>query len=301
MVTELLNKYIWLVQTLLRTGREGLTFQEISARWERRFNNPYARRTFNNHREAIWEVFEIEIQCNRSTNTYYIELDNNNGKMEEISWLIDTFTANNMLTLGKNKLPGRVSVEEVPSGRLHLTTIMDAMQDNLCLKIEYKKYLSDHAEILTLHPYAVKEASRRWYVVAYCVEREGIRVYSIDRITSIQVLDTYFEMPSNFDVDTLFATSFGIFLNEGKAENIIFKTSIKDAKYLIDLPLHRSQTLLEQNEDSYTFSIFAIPNQSMMIEFKKFGSGLEVLSPESIREEIRKDLIKNIKLYNDEN
>ena len=53
MVTELLKKYIWLVQTFIRAGERGLNLEEISGRWEERFDSPYSRRTFNNHREAV--------------------------------------------------------------------------------------------------------------------------------------------------------------------------------------------------------------------------------------------------------
>ena len=73
MVTELLKKYIWLVQTFIRAGEYGLSLDEISDRWEARFDSAYSRRTFNNHREAVEEVFGIRIGCNRSTNRYYIE------------------------------------------------------------------------------------------------------------------------------------------------------------------------------------------------------------------------------------
>ena len=72
MVTELLQKYIWLVQTFIRAGQNGLTLSEIESRWEDRFDSPYSRRTFNNHREAVEEVFGITIECNRSTNCYFI-------------------------------------------------------------------------------------------------------------------------------------------------------------------------------------------------------------------------------------
>ena len=72
MVTELLQKYIWLVQTFIRAGERGLDLGEISDRWESRFGTEYSRRTFNNHREAVEGVFGISILCNRSTNRYYI-------------------------------------------------------------------------------------------------------------------------------------------------------------------------------------------------------------------------------------
>mgnify|MGYP003300418963 CR=1 FL=1 len=73
MVTELLQKYIWLVQTFIRAGNNGLSLSEVEERWERRFYLSYSRRTFNNHREAIEDVFGIKIECNRSTNRYFID------------------------------------------------------------------------------------------------------------------------------------------------------------------------------------------------------------------------------------
>ena len=72
MVTELLQKYIWLVNTFIRAGEYGLSLQDITDKWEDRFATDYSRRTFNNHREAVEEVFGICIECNRSTNRYFI-------------------------------------------------------------------------------------------------------------------------------------------------------------------------------------------------------------------------------------
>ena len=63
MVTELLQKYIWLVQTFIRAGERGLSLNEIIDKWENRFETDYSRRTFNNHREAVSEVFGITIEC----------------------------------------------------------------------------------------------------------------------------------------------------------------------------------------------------------------------------------------------
>ena len=131
MVTELLNKYIWLVQKFITAGDRGLSMEEIGNAWERKFGTSYARRTFNNHREAIGEVFGIAIECDRSTNRYFIpDSCSISDKDPGIAWLIDTFTVNNMLSLSKEKLSGRISVEEVPSGRKFLTPLMSAMQEN---------------------------------------------------------------------------------------------------------------------------------------------------------------------------
>lgn len=291
MVTELLQKYIWLVQTFIRAGERGLSLGEISDRWESRFNSPYSRRTFNNHREAVEEVFGIRIGCNRSTNRYFI------GGAEDVSdtdaesaWLINTFTVNNMLSLGKERLSGRVAVEDVPSGHRHLTSVMEAMTENLEIRISYRKYTSSEISEYTLRPYAVKESAKRWYIIGYCLERKGLRVYGLDRVMSLEMTGRRFRMPRGFDVDELFATSFGIYIPEGPGQTIRFRTTPTEANFLRDLPIHGSQEIIAEDEDSVTFEIFACPNKALTMEFCKYGSRLEVLSPASVRDAVASEL-----------
>ena len=299
MVTELLQKYIWLVQTFIRAGERGLSLSEITDKWESRFDSDYSRRTFNNHREAVEEVFGIRIECNRSSNRYFIRYtDDVSDESAESAWLINTFTVNNMLRLGKERLSGRVSVEDIPSGHLHLTAVMEAMTEGQKLRISYMKYTSSQAESLTIHPYAVKEFAKRWYLVAHCEERNALRVYGLDRIMGLEVIDGKFKMPSGFDVDELFATSFGTYIPEGKAEFITFRTTAKEARFLRDLPLHASQEELKGSDKEHvTFSIFVYPNESLIMEFCKHGSRLEVLSPESVRQEVAEQLRAAADLY----
>ena len=298
MVTELLQKYIWLVQTFIRAGQNGLSLNEIVDRWESRFDLPYSRRTFNNHREAVEDVFGIRIECNRSSNRYYIDYSEDvSDENAETAWLINTFTVNNILSLGKQRLSGRVSVEDIPSGHTHLTGIMEAMTEGVEIEIDYQKYTSDSAEALTLRPYAVKEFAKRWYLIAFCVERNGLRVYGLDRVRGLRMTSRNFKMEKKFDVDELFATSFGIYLPEGKARTITFRTSEKEARFLRDLPLHKSQEELENKDGYVTFSIFVCPDKNMIMEFCRHGSRIEVLSPAEVRKEIAAELSSAAKLY----
>ena len=303
MVTELLQKYIWLVQTFIRAGENGLSLGEISDRWERRFDSEYSRRTFNNHREAVEEVFGITIECNRGTNRYFIRYtDDVSDENAESAWLINTFTVNNILRLGKERLSGRVSVEDIPSGHMHLTAIMEAMTEGRKIKIKYHKYTSAQADELTLHPYAVKEFAKRWYLVAHCEERKALRVYGLDRIKALDVTEDCFKMPPGFDVDDTFATSFGTYLPEGKAQLITFRTSEKEARFLRDLPLHSSQEEIKSpDKEHVVFSIFVCPNESLIMEFCKHGRRLEVLSPESVRSAVAEQLMEAAKLYSSNN
>ncbi len=299
MVAELLKKYVWLVQTFIRVGDRGLSFEELQSRWEDRFGGEYPRRTFNNHRACIAELFNIEIECNRSENRYFIRYaDDVSDENASAAWLINTFTVNSMLTLGKERLSGRVSVEDIPSGHRWLTVIMDAMLDGTVLRAGYRKYVSTEESSYDLHPYALKESSKRWYLVAWCEQRRSVRVYGLDRIISLAPTDAHFTMPAGFDVDELFAECFGVFLDQDeKPCEIRLRATPKEAKYLRDLPLHASQKEIGSDDDGVVFSIFVRPNTSLLMELLKFGDGIEVLSPAKIREEVAAMLRSALGLY----
>ena len=307
MVSELIVKYIWLIQTLSAAGERGLSIDEICSKYSRRFDQAYSRRTFNNHRAAVQEVFGIGIECNRSYNRYYIPysedaMDND----ESVRWMISTFTVGSLLSMGKERLSGRVSLEAVPSGEKFLTPVMQAMEEGRELEIAYSKYKSESTDILHVQPFAVKEHQRRWYLIGFCRERaasqktpnsdrEAWRVYGMDRIKSLRETGSTFRLPKGFDVEELFSESYGIFFPRTgeKPVTIRFKVTENEARYLRDLPLHWSQEEEGTAEDGKrVFRIRVIPNEDLMMEFCSHAENLEILEPESIRDSIAERLRK---------
>ena len=97
MAKQQFNKLIWLVDTIYRSGR--ITFAEINRRWRTgdstRTDIPL--RTFHNHRQAIEEMFDINIECDKCTNTYYIaDAEGMLGDKLKM-WLLNSFSLNNIL------------------------------------------------------------------------------------------------------------------------------------------------------------------------------------------------------------
>ena len=301
MVSELIDKYVWLVQTFIDAGPRGLSLSEISDRWTARYGGAdYPRRSFNNHREAIAEVFGIEIVCNRSTNRYYIDAGESAvDKRESVDWLINTFTVNNLLSLGKERLSGRVSVEDIPSGQKFLLPVMQAMLDNVVVELKYRKYMSEEEEVRHVLPYAVKEHAKRWYVVGQSKEAGALRVYAMDRILSIEPTEEKFLLPKGFKVDELFEASYGIYPPEDDPPVLVtVLATAREAAYLKDLPIHPSQVFLGEEEDGRSrFAFRVIPNPDLVMELCKRGSRLEVVSPEPLRRQVRDELRNALKIY----
>lgn len=300
MVSELIEKYVWLLQTLIDAGSRGLTFEEIQRKWERRFGGSYPRRTFNNHREAVAEVFGVWIGCRRGENIYFVDggkdaLD----KDRSVGWMISTFTVGSLLSMGKERLSGRVSLENIPSGQIYLAPVIAAMTNMVEIEITYEKYGKGEPELLHVQPYAIKEFQSRWYVIGWCHERKAMRLYGLDRIHSLEATERKFTMPEDFSVDELFYRSFGPYLtsSEEKVETITFKASKREAYFFKDLPIHHTQKIVSEDPEGTVFEICLVPNESFYMEICRYGSRLEVLGPENVRAKVADEFSRSMSKY----
>ena len=125
----------------------------------------------------------------------------------------------------------------------------------------------------------------------------------------MEVTGSTFRMDKDFDVEQLFATSFGIYIPHEKGRTIIFRSTPKEANFLRDLPIHKSQKELSLKEirkhfpdvrptdENVYFEIFVCPDDALTMEFCKHGGRLEVLTPASVREAVAEELRKAVELY----
>ena len=297
MVTELISKYVWLIQTVSKAGLEGLSLGEIQSRWERRWDSEYPRRTFCNHRDAVAEIFGIDIECNRSTRRYFIRYPE--SLEGSTAWMVNTFTVKSLLELSRERLSGRVSVENIPSGQVYLADIMSAMLDNVKVLISYKKYSSSEPEFLTVSPYALKEDMKRWYLIGFADERKAMRVYGLDRICSLSVTGDRFRLPAGFDVDELFYDSYGVYIHNGDpAVEVVLGCGADQAGFFRDLPLHHTQKIKMEN-DRAVISFRAVPNTRMIMDLCSFGSKIRILSPAVVRDAVIGEFRKSLEKYED--
>ena len=283
--SELFNRYIWLVDLIYRT--DGITRDEINRYWSRsRYNidneDEIPERTFHRHKDAIKELFDIDIYCDRSDSKKY--KISNRDDMERggvRAWLLNTFTVNNLIN-ESHHLKRRILFEEIPSGQRFLTPIIEAMRDGFTINIEHKKFDSTPYTV-EIEPYCVKVFRLRWYVLGRRTKDNNMRVYSLDRIIDVKQTETKFNLPKDFSADEYFAESIGVILDSHKAEVVEVKVMYGQQNYLRSLPLHHSQTEKERHDDFSIFSFYLRPTFDFIQELMKYGASVEVLSPQWLR------------------
>ena len=209
MAKDLFRRYLWMIDTIRRHGR--ISRADFDDCWSRSvFSNgkPMPRRTFFNYREAIEELFCVEIKCDPRTYEYYI--DENGPHSEDMTeWLLNAAAVNDVLS-NSRELADRIFVEDVPSARQHLAPAIDAMRENKVISFDYLPYYRTRPGDVTLEPYFLKIFRQRWYITGRNVAENRIKTYALDRIGTLKILNDTFEIDPTFDFDEYFRYSFGI-------------------------------------------------------------------------------------------
>jgi len=294
MTKELIRKYIWLIDTVNQAGSEGITFSRICDKWERNYGlsggETYPKRSFHNHVAAVNELFGIEIACHKSTNSYYIA---NSRDLKDSSgfkgWLLDALSLNNQLE-ESSQLKDRILLEEIPSGKEFLPTVLEAMRDGKMLTFSYKPYWVEDdyvSNFYHMEPYALKVFKRRWYLLGKYGD-SPLKVYALDRMQDIDIEFENFTMPTDFNAEKFFSSCFGVIITEEEPQLIRLKVAAFQSKYLRSLPLHPSQKEVERAEDYSIFTYFLRPTFDFIQELLSLGISTEVLSPKTLRKEISK-------------
>lgn len=289
---------IWLVNLLLR--RKRMTLNEIQEEWRIHnadYNITLHRNTFMSYKRAAEEMFDVNISCDRRTNQYYIEYPEEINNSPINQWLIQAASSTDVL-LRRKRLADRIILETTFGGEEHLDAITDAMLHNKCVHIVYHSYWKE-AQTFTVEPYFVKFFKQRWYLIGFCRERNGLRVYSFDRMDSATVSDSNFTMKEDNFPQMLYNDNFGIMHGEekDKAHDMLLKFTVKQGQYILTRPLHHTQEVISRDENHIIFKVHMKVTLDLIQELLSYGPSLQVLSPDCLINEIRKAISEMSKLY----
>ncbi len=297
---SLILKYIWVVKTIHRAGR--ITLKELNEKWRTNVDlsrgEDLPRQTFDRWKSGILDLFGILIDCEqRGGYHYYIANPKELSEGKLRTWLLNTYgTAE---TLSSNiSIHDRILTENIPSSQDHLSTVLEAMKSNNMLHITFKAFTMKEPKRFLVEPYCVKMSAQRWYMLARNTEHKNLRLYSLDRIETVEISNTHFVLPDDFNAKDYFAEFFGIVLDESvPLQTIILRADKYHQNYMRTLPLHPTQREIFACDDYADFELKLRPTYDFYMKLMSFGNMIKVLEPKTLQEEICKWLENTIEMY----
>ena len=281
----LFNCYIWLLNTILRGP---ISRAAIDEKWAHANANEYKQdylpeSNFHRWKTTVELLFEVKIKCN-GNNEYYIEEATDLRNADLRLRLLNLMSMDSLLKDSK-ELSDQILFEPIPSGEKFLAPIIEALRDKTAIEMTYQGFTKDYPATFIVEPYCLKMFKQRWYMLAYSPGTDDMRVYGLDRIQAIEPSTEKYKIPKDFDAERYFKNTYGVSFADDQPEEVKVKISAYQANFLRSLPIHASQEEIECNDEFSIFRYFVVPTFEFMQELRKYGSELEVLSPQSLRDE----------------
>ena len=295
MAKDTLSRYVWIVDTIRRYGR--ISRRELNECWARsRFANgetEIPRRTFFNYRIAIEDIFSVSIECDPSTYEYYLVEP---GGHDITEWLLNSSATSGVLQ-GSHDMASRIMLEDVPSAREHLASMIEAIRQNKVVTFDYHPYSrSQPTRGVSIEPYFLRIHRQLWYVTGRNISENKIKTYSLDRIQNLTLQPTTFTPPEDVDPKHYFHDSFGIMVNQSEPKDVRLRVESRIAKYLRALPLHHSQQ--EMVGDGYSIVTLRLRITTDFVkELLSWGPAITVEAPAELRAMVVEQLKGALKNY----
>lgn len=184
-------------------------------------------------------------------------------------------------------------------GLQHITPLYQAILNERALLIEYKSFKAKKAQQNIYFPYLLKEYRNRWFVI--CKPKKGTTLVTLalDRIIEFQELpNEKFVVHKGVDFDTYYSDLLGVTKSEkDRAHKVILEIDNFNAPYVLTKPIHHTQTVITEKEDSIIIRIDVVPNFELEREILGFGECMKVLGPRFLASRIKKRLQKNVEQY----
>jgi predicted DNA-binding transcriptional regulator YafY len=176
------------------------------------------------------------------------------------------------------------SLETTTSTPVHLAALRSAATRRRKLRLKYQAAEAGEPSERTVRPYGLVYTSGRWFLVAFCEMRTDIRVFRVDRVSWVRVLeDEEAVIPKEFSLDGVM--QHGRALANAASECVRIRYGPHIARWIAE---NESGEL--GADGSFTVDHPLLDDRWAVRQVLQYGPAAEVISPERIRDAVAERL-----------
>lgn len=168
--------------------------------------------------------------------------------------------------------------------------LMVAIEERRITFLTYQSARSTEPLTYDVYPYGLVYHRGSLYLIAHSQQHSEIRTFKIDRVSGVALETLTFQKPAQFDLRDYMRQSIGIFHSDGDPQKVIIRFHSTVAQYLLEHQWHPSQKLTKLKDGSIRAEFELNSFEELKSWVLSFGSKAIVLTPESLREEIRQEI-----------
>ena len=296
-----IRKCLYLINLLERKG--AMTLKEINDSYQ--YSSLYEGddilpRTFLRYKDFIEVNFPCYIEYNNRTGKYELHRHKNlYGEDDSLfDYLLSAYHIEGMSELAL-KHRDKIILTEAPTGVENVQTILEAIDKKRGIECDYYSFNKKSVKQQKLIPYFLRTWENRWYLVAEPDNHHhGQSVFALERMDNIRLTEEKMLPSKNITADEYFDGSFGVnHSDDQKPEKILIMVYNTQVEYVKALPIHESQKEIEATDEWSIFEYRIIPCFNFYQQLLWHREKIEILEPQSVRDEMKK-IVENIqKLY----
>lgn len=293
------NQRRYFIKKYLSSGN--LNKQEIIERLSNRHDLDVTERTIERDFQYIRDVFEINITYSRRLGLYEIDRSEQSRDARDKERLLDNIAAAKILESIQVE-PAIASIIQFDdddlenNGHHHIQIIAHAIINRRCLElVDHFNITRRQYQTVIIQPYLIKNANRRWYVDGFCPERNEFRIYGLDRVKAVKVLEQTF-IPRQVNRKEVYSDRIGV---SGNAIDefpdpapVRLRIQGRQAELLKRLPLHSSQQIEESNHNYIVIQLNLLINQELIQYIMSQIEDVKVLAPMALKAKVNDRLSK---------
>ncbi|MEH0154734.1 WYL domain-containing protein [Limibacter armeniacum] len=180
-----------------------------------------------------------------------------------------------------------------------LANLIRIVKEKGVVRIGYQKFGSEEWKHYTVHAYLLKEYKDLWYLTGFVEERNEVRTFGVDRITTVEELNKgrIEESEVNFDPDNFFRYCLGVTALAEEPQEIMLSFTPQMGNYIKTSPVHHTQEIVQDDEDVCVVRLKLVNNHELRNWILGFGASVKVLKPEKLKEQIKEEILQSMLHY----
>lgn len=187
-------------------------------------------------------------------------------------------------------------------GGKHLAFMLQAIEYSWQITFDYQSFrANDRPKTVVFDPYFLRHYNRRWYVGGFSHDpKEGfVRTFPLERIVGDPEKSGYFhDKAEDYDPENYWKNIYGITVPPKKqVEDVLLRFTYQQGRYFETTPFFTPFKVTERTDDLLTIRLRLIPNFDLTQKIASLGSGVKVLQPQWLADEVQSYLQKALRQY----